>query len=147
MVTTFFRTFAAMYQNSSHKIFSVALGFLVLLSTVSFTMEKHFCGDTLIDTAIFSQADTCGMDVEGTSITSEEQSCCKNEVEHVKGQDQLKKASFEDFNFDQQLTLTALLYNYINLFEGLSEQVIPHKNYTPPNLVVDIQVLDQVFII
>lgn len=136
-----------MYQNRSHKIFSVALAFLVLLSTVSFTMEKHFCGDTLIDTAIFSQADTCGTDVVATSTTAEKQSCCKNEVELVKGQDKLKKASFEDLNFDQQLILTALFYNYINLFEGLPEQVIPHKNYSPPHLVTNIQILDQVFII
>lgn len=146
-MTIFFRIFAAMFQNSSHKIFSVALAFLVLLSTVSFTMEKHFCGDVLIDTAIFSQADTCGMGVVASSTTAEEQSCCKNEVEHLKGQDTLKKTSFEDVYVGQQFILSALFYTYVNLFEGLPEQVNPNKNYAPPNLVIDIQILDQVFII
>ena len=49
--------------------------------------------------------------------------------------------------FQQQQFLTTFLYTYINLFEGLPKQVIPHKDYSPPNLVSDIQVLDQVFII
>ena len=137
-----------MYQKTSHKVFSVAMALLVLLSTISFTMEKHFCGDTLIDVAIFSKVNSCGMDMEVVSkISSEKKSCCKDELEIVKGQDQLKKASFEDLYVDQQFFLTTIYYSYINLFEGLPELVIPHKNYSPPNLVADIQVLDQVFII
>lgn len=128
-------------------MFSLTMAFLVLLSTVSFTLEKHFCGDTLIDTALFSQPDTCGTDVEAAPISPEEQTCCKDEVVIVKGQDKLKKASSEDFNIDQQFFITALFYSYNNLFEGLPEQFNPHKDYFPPNLVADIQVLDQVFII
>jgi hypothetical protein len=144
---TFLRNFAAMYKDRIHKIFSVVLALLVLVSTVSFIMDKHFCGDTLIDTAIFSEADTCGMDAKMASTSEEEYSCCKNEVELVKGQDKLKKASFEDLYIGQQVFLTTLFYTYSNLFEGLPEQVIPHKNYSPPNLVIDIQILDQVFTI
>lgn len=137
-----------MYQKNSYKAFSVVMALLVLMSTLSFTVEKHFCGDTLIDAAIFSKAETCGTDMEAASITtSDKKSCCSDELEIVKGQDKLKKASFEDFHVDQQFFLTALVYSFIHLFEGLPEQVIPHKNYSPPNLIVDIHVLDQVFII
>lgn len=124
------------------------MALLVLVSTISFTMEKHFCGDTLIDVAIFSKANTCGMEMEAVSMTTpEKKSCCKSELEIVRGQDKLKKASFEDLHVDQQFFLTALVYSFTNLFEGLLKQVIPHKDYSPPNLVVDIHVLDQVFII
>lgn len=137
-----------MYHKSTHKVFSVAMAFLVLLSTISFTMEKHFCGDTLIDVAIFTKAINCGMDMEAVSkISLEKKSCCKDELEIVKGQDKLKKASFEDLHLDQQIFLTALVYSFTNLFEGLPQQVVPHKDYSPPNLVADIHVLDQVFII
>lgn len=145
---TIFCNFVAMYQNSIHKVFSLAMALLVLLSTVSFTMEKHFCGDTLIDVAIFSQLNTCGVDMDVISKAGlEKKSCCKNEVEIVKGQDNLKKASFEDLQVDQLFFLTTLFHSYIDLFEGLPEHIIPHKDYSPPNLVADIQVLDQVFII
>ena len=124
------------------------MAFLVLFSTISFTVEKHYCGNNLIDVAIFTKAENCGMDMEISDMsTLEKKHCCKDEVEIVKGQDKLKKVSFEDIKFDQQLFLASLIYSYINLFEGLSEQVVPHKDYSPPNLVSDIQVLDQVFLI
>lgn len=32
---------------------SVAMAFLVLFSTFSFTVDKHFCGSFLVDKAIF----------------------------------------------------------------------------------------------
>ena len=39
------------------------------------------------------------------------------------------------------------VYSYINLFEGLEKNIVPFKNYSPPLIVTDIQVLDQVFLI
>lgn len=131
-----------------HKMMSFALALLVLLSTLSFTMEKHFCGDTLIDVAIFTKAETCGMDLQAASkVTSDKKSCCKDELEIVKGQDKLKKATSEDFQIAPQLFLKAFIYAFNSLFEELPNQTIPHQNYAPPILVTDIQVLDQVFII
>jgi hypothetical protein len=131
-----------------HKTFSVTLACLVLFSTLSFTVEKHYCGDNLVDVAIFSKVDNCGMDMESVAASNlEKKHCCKDEVQIVKGQDKLKKASFEELQLSQQLFLSTYICTYINLFEGLPEMVIPHKDYSPPNLVADIQVLDQVFII
>ncbi|WP_417620071.1 HYC_CC_PP family protein, partial [Oceanihabitans sediminis] len=47
-----------------HKIVSLSMAIVVLFSTMSFTIDMHFCGDTLMDTAIFQQVKTCGMDME-----------------------------------------------------------------------------------
>jgi hypothetical protein len=135
-----------MIKTFLHKFFSVALAYLVLFSTLSFTVEKHYCGDNLIDVAIFSKVDSCGMDMDTVaSVSLEKKHCCKDEIQVIKGQDKLKKSSFEDLQLDQQLFLNTFFYSFVNLFEGLPELVIPHKNYSPPNLIVDIQVLDQVF--
>lgn len=119
--------------------------FLVLFSTVSFTIEKHFCGDVLIDVSVFSEAQKCGMDTDNAML--KRKSCCKDEVDVVKGQSELKFSSFDDLDFIHQQIITAFTYTFINLFEGLEQRVIPHKDYSPPNLVADILVLDQVFII
>jgi len=124
------------------------MALLVLISTVSFTVEKHYCGDVLVDVSLFSEAQKCGMEaleMQMSSITKK--SCCKDTVDIVKGQDELSFKTFNDLDFNQQLFLVSFSYSYINLFEGLSEQIIPHKDYSPPNLIQDIQVLDQVFII
>lgn len=124
------------------------MAFLLLCSTVSFTLQKHFCGDELIEVSVFSSLDGCGMDMGSATIaTLEKKECCKDEIHLIKGQDQLKLTNFNNLSFGHQLFLTTYIYSYMNLFEGLPMQSIPHKDYFPPNLVADIQVLDQVFII
>lgn len=137
-----------MFQKSLHKVWSVAMALFVLMSTFSFAMEKHFCGDVLVDVAIFSDLTTCGMDMKTTSdVILEKNDCCKDEIEMVKGQDKLKKTSFEEFRFGQLLFIKTLIYSYNNLFEDLPKQIASHQDYSPPNLVFDIQILCHVFII
>lgn len=133
-----------MIRQILHKIFSAFLALLVVFSTVSFTVEKHFCGDVLVDVSVFSEVEKCGMEA---MEKLQKKSCCKDEVDVVKGQDELKFSSFEDLNFEQQQFVLAFTFTSLNSFEGLSKQIIPHKDYSPPNLVTDIQVLDQVFLI
>lgn len=127
-----------------HKIFSIGLSLLVLFSTVSFTIEKHYCGDTLVDVSIFTEAEKCGMEAQDML---QKKSCCKDEVDVVQGQDELKAPSFEDLNIEQQQLLVAFTQSYSSLFESLPKEVVAHTDYSPPNLVYDIQVLDQVFLI
>ncbi len=127
-----------------HKTFSVLLTLLVLFSTVSFTIEKHYCGDVLVDVSVFVEAEKCEM--EALEIL-QKKTCCKDEINVIQGQDELKFSSFDDLEFEQQLFLASFIYSYVNLFKGLSQQIVPHKNYSPPNLVRDIQVLNDTFLI
>jgi len=131
-----------------HKIFSVSLALIVLCSTVSFTIEKHFCGDTLVDVSVFAEANKCKMEALEIELeTISKVPCCKDKIDVVKGQDELIVKTIDDLDFNQQLFVATFTYSYLNLFEGLPQLVIPHKNYSPPILVTDIQVLDQVFLI
>lgn len=131
-----------------HKGFSVILALLVLCSTISITVEKHFCGETLIDVAIFSDVEGCAKDLAfADSETQLMKSCCKKEVEIFKGQNDLEPRTSKDFTLDNKVFIASFAYTYLNLFEGLPKQIIPHKNYLPPNLIVDIQLLDSVFLI
>ncbi|WP_108173081.1 HYC_CC_PP family protein [Christiangramia gaetbulicola] len=123
-------------------ILSLTMAFLVMLSTMSFTVDKHFCGSHLVDKAVFSKAKTCGMQMNAAA----ESHCCTNEKVSVEGQDELK-ISFDSFDFHQQLFITTFTYTYFELFESLPKQVIPFKDYSPPLLVTDIQLEDQVFLI
>lgn len=137
-----------MIKQLLHKVFSVSLALIVLCSTVSFTIEKHFCGDKLVNVSVFSEAEKCKMEaleVELEKITKK--SCCKDEVNMLKGQDELIVKTLDDLNFEQQLFVATFAYSYINLFEGLPQLVIPHKDYSPPNLIIDRQIINQVFLI
>ncbi|MBT8304642.1 MAG: hypothetical protein KJP09_09250 [Bacteroidia bacterium] len=125
-----------------HRSLSVALALFVMMSTLSFAFEKHFCGNKLVDVALFTEAKGCGMEIPSNT----ENTCCKDEVDLVKGQDQLK-LNFQDFDLELQQFVATFIYTYINLFEGLQEQVIPFKEYSPPNLHYDRQVLFETYLI
>lgn len=132
------------------KFSSSILALLVLVSTFSFTIEKHFCGDLLVDQAVFSKVKDCGMsyhDMESmmaSEMTAD--SCCSNTHLAIEGQDELK-ISFDKLSFDQQVFVAAFTFSFIDLFKGTPELVIPFKDYSPPILVTDIQLMDQVFLI
>ena len=137
-----------MIKQFIHKSFSVLIAILVLFSTVSFTVEKHFCGDILVDVSVFTEVEKCAMeDFEKEQEAITKKTCCKDTVDVFEGQNELIVKVIDDLDFEKQVFVASYIYSYINLFEGLPKQVIPHKDYSPPNLVYDIQVLDQVFII
>jgi len=131
-------------------ITALFLACLVLVSTMSFTINKHFCGDNLVSTSIVLKADNCGMDMQKPSEQGAcsilKKNCCKDEIQLVEGRDDLK-LNFSDLNFQQQVFVTSFVITYINLFEGLDTFIVPFKEYSPPLVVKDIQLLDQVFLI
>ena len=134
------------------KIASLAMAFLVLFSTLSFSVDFHYCGEHLVDFSIMEKVDTCMMKLEESasetecSIVKMDMDCCEDVQFSQEGQEDLK-SNFHHISFDQQLFLTSLFYSYINLFEGLDENIVPFKDYTPPPLIRDIQILDQTFLI
>ena len=137
-----------MIKQFLHKTFSVSLALLVLFSTVSFTIEKHFCGNILVDVSLFTEADKCKMEafeIELEKITKK--TCCKDTVDLIVGQDELNINTHDNFKLINKIVLTSFVYTYLNLYEELPSKIIPHKDYSPPNLVFDRRVLDQVFLI
>jgi len=131
-----------------YKSVSTVLALLVLVSTFSFTIDKHYCGKFLVDHAIFSTASSCGMDMDSHSGIDlmDQDNCCSSQNISVQCQDELN-LFFQTLDLNQQLFLTAFTYSYSNLFEGLSQQVISFKNYSPPLIVKDIPVLNETFLI
>ncbi|WP_026753703.1 hypothetical protein [Sediminibacter sp. Hel_I_10] len=133
-----------------HKSFSVVMALIVLCSTVSFTVQTHFCGKRLVDMSVFNKAATCGMELQkGSTANSCEfskKNCCNDEQVIVKGQDQLQ-LSFEDFSFEQQLFITTFIYSYHDLFEDATTHKASFGDYPPPFYEQDIQVLYQTFLI
>jgi hypothetical protein len=131
-----------------YKSVSTVLALLVLVSTFSFTIDKHFCGSFLVDQVVFSTASSCGMDMHSHSETDmrDRENCCSNQNISIDGQDELN-ISFNSMDLDQQVFLAAFTFSFNELFEGLPQQVVPFKNYTPPLIVKDIPVLNDTFLI
>lgn len=135
-------------KNVLHKIGSGAMALLLMLSTVSFTVEKHYCGDRLVDVAVFSDVNKCGMETTETEqATITKKSCCKDLIDIIEGQDQLTIKTFDDLDIDQQQFLLSYIHSFERLYTSLPKQSIPNFYYPPPEIVRDIHVLDEVFLI
>ncbi|WP_233586800.1 HYC_CC_PP family protein [Formosa maritima] len=132
-----------------HKIMSLAMAFVVLCSTMSFTMNMHYCGDTLVETAIFHKAKGCGMDMEkpsteGCSITKK--NCCDDKQLAIEGQDELQ-LQVDKITFGQQVFIASFVYAYSNLFEGLDNNVSLYEAYEPPLVIRRIYKIDETYLI
>ena len=125
------------------------MAFVVLFSTMSFTINMHYCGNTLVETAVFKKVKGCGMEMEKSSsdgCSIMKKNCCDNKQLVIDGQDELQ-LSFDTLTFEQQQFIASFVYTYINLFEGFDAYKIPHRTYKPPLVVKDIQKLDEVYLI
>ncbi|CAL2104116.1 conserved protein of unknown function [Tenacibaculum sp. 190130A14a] len=135
-----------------HKIISFVMAIMVLLSTVSFTIDMHYCGDTLVDTAIFKKAKNCGMNMKASTSNSNSEcsvtkkNCCTDKQVTIDGQDELK-VSHSSLSFDQQVFIASFVYTYINLFESVEEDKTLYRLYKPPLVVKEIYKLDETYLI
>ncbi|MDA7558304.1 hypothetical protein N8768_04025 [Flavobacteriaceae bacterium] len=137
-----------MIKHLFHKISSVGLAMIVLFSTMSFTIEKHFCGDRLVDVALFSKLNKCNMNSSSVELDNlVEKACCKDEVNTVIGQNELLTHSFDDVNADVQIELFNVTQpNYVNT-ELIFSSKIGFDNYLPPNLIINRLIINQSFLI
>ncbi len=134
----------------AQKIMSTLLALLVLGSTTSFAVDKHFCGEHLIDIAFFGEATPCAMEtalVEKYGPEHNKKSeCCKDEIVIIQGQDEIK-LQFDQLTIENLTFLQTFIHTYVDLFEGLERNFVPFEGYPPPLIVSDYQVLYDQYLI
>lgn len=76
----------------------------------------------------------------------QKKNCCDSKSFVKQGENNLLlvKMEFED---ETIVFINSFIYTYINLFEGLQENIIPFEEYRPPLLSKDIPVLYETFLI
>ena len=125
------------------------MAFVVLCSTMSFTVNMHYCGDNLVETAIFHKAKGCGMEMENPSTEGcsvKVKDCCSDEQLIVDGQDELQ-LQVDTISIEQQVFITSFVYTYINLFEFIDKNVSSYKQYKPPLVIRQIFKIDETYLI
>ena len=131
-----------------HHIFSVTMAFLVLLSTLSMTVESRYCGTTLVDRAVFSEIDKCCvLDLEIEQENIKKVKCCYDVIDVIEGNELISTTSFEDLETAHQLVFKAYVFDYSCQFEVFPKQIIPIPHYKAPPLIFNIQALDCQFLI
>lgn len=132
-----------------HKIMSFLMAIVVLLSTMSFTVSMHYCGDNLVETALFQDANGCGMEKQkplSKDCSIAKKSCCNDIQFVIDGQDELK-LQVDKIPVEQQIFLTSLIYTYINLFKGLDKNVSLYEEYRSPIVIRQLFKLDETYLI
>ena len=125
------------------KITSFLLAILVFFSTLSFTVEKHYCGDFLVDVSFTGTATHCGKEKEAPVMKN----CCKDEVQQVEGQQELLQASVDDFNFQKQQLLVSFFVSYHDTFIVKESIELVYNDLSPPDLPINYRILYQSFLI
>jgi hypothetical protein len=122
-------------------ILSLGFAMLVLISSSSFMVGLHFCGDE-IGLALFSKAE-CGMEMKMPPCHQAANSCCDDEVIIHQGQD--FKNTINEFQFQPQLI--AELVSPIVISEIISEtsSQFEFAVYHPPLRATDLTVSHQTF--
>jgi len=134
------------------KILSLFLAASVLLSTSSFAVDMHYCCSQLVDMAFFGKAEVCKDKVQKIDnpikqcTSLQEKECCDSHIFVKQGDDTVKRiivnVDYENFDF-----LNVFYFTYINLFQGLKENIVPFDDYRPPLLYKDIQILHETYLI
>ena len=98
---------------------ALVLAFVVVCTTMSFTINMHYCGETLVDYTVINKASSCGMDQMASSLGNTDceqqviqKSCCQDKTFSAAGQNELKP-SFSSFSLEQQLFVTTFCYALI----------------------------------
>ncbi|RXG15719.1 hypothetical protein DSM03_10248 [Leeuwenhoekiella aestuarii] len=134
----------------SQQLVAVLMVFVVLMTTMSFTVNMHYCGGMLVDYSLVKESTSCGMEALQRSNSCETQllkkSCCQNKQLTANGHDDLKP-TFHNLNFEQHVFITSFFFSYNALFEPETVENTSFEDYAPPLIIRDIQTLDQVFLI
>lgn len=128
-----------------HKTGAALLAFLLLFSTLSFSVDMHFCGRSLVDMELFHKAEGCGMSMDDTSMDA--MGCCSDHQIVVAGQDDLKVPPALDLQPPLDLWVPTLVSFLSDLPASGPQAPPPYEKYTPPLLIRDIPVQHQVFLI
>ena len=121
------------------KIVHIVIANLILVSTIGFTINMHYCHDQLIDLALFSPAHSCcDTGSEGHCHTPDgisNMNHCEDESIEVGSTDDYVVLSFT-FNFENthniDLLLTATILNNFQGIDNLVENEAPWHKKPPP---------------
>ncbi len=124
------------------------MALLLLLSTVSWTVDKHTCFGRVIDVAVFAKAKDCGMAAAMEIFENEaiENSCCDDESIIIQGQDDLN-ITYHGFTITIHMFIVSDSYKYLKVDYGPESFQVLNEYYPPPKIVKNLQLLDEVFLI
>lgn len=135
-------------KNIFRKISAVLMVAILLLSTTSFSVFKHFCNGNIVAISTEKVDSCCDSEsvVKSNELNFSEKDCCKNETS-IKEVVPFDNTTSVKITKSQTLFLTSFYYNFIEKTTFVNTTKNYYKDFSPPNLVLNKQVLFQTFLI
>jgi hypothetical protein len=116
---------------------------------MSFAIDEHFCGSSLVDVSYFGDADNCGMDqidMSSNTSTFKKNNCCKDQITLLQSSifNKEKLINLQNTDIETSLLKTCC---YSVFYKNSSFKLKYYKDFSPPDIAKDIQVLHQTFLI
>jgi hypothetical protein len=123
-----------MFKKFSH----ITLSFLLLTATTGMAVSKHYCGDSLVSTVLFGEAESC----------CDSGSCCHNESSFYQVDEDFsapQTVNAPDLQEIAVLGLTILIFNQTPADKHF--KTFQNNNSPPPSTVHEILTKNQVFLL
>lgn len=109
-------------------ILNITLSFILLTSTVGFSISEHYCKDNLVSVSLNFEADPC----------CDDGNCCRTESEYFQLEEDFVSPLVQ-FNFDNEIIIDLflannILYNTNTLEEEANELSLIAESPPPPTL-------------
>lgn len=149
--------------NITYRFISISLALLIFITSVSFTVDMHYCGGQLKSFNLFGKAKSCHsaeaptmkncpmhqkMMEQNQNTSVEQKDCCENRTLHFE-LDQDQKIQKVDLaisqNFQQFLTAYVSIFFFNSIQTEINKPSFVH--YKSPLIARDISVLFQSFLI
>ncbi|MEX1383075.1 hypothetical protein [Lutibacter sp.] len=130
------------------KIAAVLMVTILLLSTTSFSIYKHFCGDNLVAISTEKVDNCCDSKttLKSNNLNFSKKDCCKNETA-LKNIQLFDTTSSKKIAKSQTLFLASFYFSFIEKLITVDTTIKFYKDFSPPTLVSNKQVLFQTFLI
>lgn len=138
-------------------IISLLLALLVLVSTQSYSINSHYCGNILVDKSFVKPAKKCAMHQTATPSCAphekeqhlppnQDDDCCDDEFEILQGQDELKHHEVSS-HLPSPSLIAAFIYTFFAT-KVVEEGTVTTHYKSPPLLIQrDTHAFYQVYII
>lgn len=125
---------------------------VVFVSTMSFGMDMHYCGNNLVSVSLFGKANACGME-QGTTKGSKtcsiaKKDCCHNKQLAIDGHSNITKTEIYTPTVEQMQFAAVFFYTYTKLFTSVEQDKnTSNTKYPPPLVSRDIYKVHEVYLI
>ena len=137
-------------KNLFTKLGTILLSLFVIVSSLVIVVDEHYCGETLVDISFFGEANGCGMEnmqtISSGNLEIKLNNCCKDQQSFVQVSLFNKEKDLNKEYDETGFSTINLLVNEVT-FQSLPLEKDVYKDFSPPEIQQNFQILYQTFLI